>query len=44
VTFRLLFTDQARDDLGSVEHDAGLTKRLKAVRKTLALLESNPPW
>ncbi len=31
-----------RDDLASLEHDAGLTKQLKSVRKTLALLESNP--
>lgn len=42
MTFRLLFTDQARDDLERIEHDAGLAKRLKAVRKTLGLLETNP--
>jgi hypothetical protein len=42
MTFRLLFTDQARDDLHSLQRDAGLAKRLNAVRKTLGLLETNP--
>jgi len=42
VTFELLFTDQADADLDSLEADAGLAKRLKAVRKALALLETNP--
>jgi hypothetical protein len=42
VTFELLFTDQADADLDSLEVDAGLVKRLKAVRKALALLETNP--
>jgi len=42
VTFELLFTDQADADLDSLEADAGLAKRLKAVRKALGLLETNP--
>ncbi len=42
MTFELLFTDQAAADLDSLEADAGLVKRLKAVRKALALLETNP--
>jgi hypothetical protein len=42
VTFELLFTDQANANLDSLEADAGLAKRLKAVRKALALLEANP--
>ena len=42
MTFELLFTDQADADLDSLEADAGLAKRLKAVRKALALLETNP--
>ena len=33
---------EARDALRGLEHDGGLAKRLKAVRKTLAQLESNP--
>ena len=42
MTFTLLFTDQAGADLDSLEADAGLAKQLKAVRKALALLETNP--
>jgi len=42
VAFELLFTDQADADLSSLEVDAGLAKRLKAVRKALAWLETNP--
>jgi len=42
VAFALLFTKEARANLENLERDAGLAKRLKAVRKTLALLESNP--
>jgi hypothetical protein len=42
VTFELLFTDQADADLTALEADAGLAKRLKAVRKALGLLETNP--
>lgn len=42
MTFDLLFTDQANADLDSLEADAGLAKRLRAVRKALGLLETNP--
>ena len=42
MTFELLFTDQADADLDSLEAAAGLAKRLKAVRKALGLLETNP--
>lgn len=42
MTFELLFTDQADADLESLEANASLAKRLKAVRKALALLETNP--
>jgi hypothetical protein len=42
VTFELLFTDQADADLDSLEADSSLSKRLKAVKKALGLLETNP--
>jgi hypothetical protein len=42
VRFELLFTPQAHADLDTLEADAGLAKQLKAVRKALGLLESNP--
>ncbi len=42
MAFELEFTDQAAADLDSLEDDAGLAKRLKAVRKALGLLETNP--
>jgi len=42
VNFALLFTDRAAVDLDALEADAGLAKRLKAVRKALGLLETNP--
>jgi hypothetical protein len=42
VTFELLFTPRADADLDALEADAGLAKRLKAVRKALGLLETNP--
>jgi hypothetical protein len=42
VAFELLFTPQADTDLDALEADAGLAKRLKAVRKALGLLETNP--
>jgi hypothetical protein len=41
VSFELLFTPQADTDLDALEADAGLAKRLKAVRKALGLLETN---
>ena len=40
--FSLCFTEQADQDLDRLEDDAGLAKRLKAVRKALAYLETNP--
>ncbi len=42
MTYTLLLTDEARTNLEDLLRDSGLAKRLKAVRKTLALLESNP--
>ena len=42
MAFRLLFTEDAVGHLQELEHDKGLAKRLAAVRKTMALLESNP--
>jgi len=42
VTIKLEFTRQASNQLDALESDAALTKRLKAVRKTLGLLEINP--
>ncbi len=42
MTFELLFTDRADADLNSLEADASLAKRLKAVRKALGLLETSP--
>lgn len=40
--FDLVFTDQASADLDALEADASLSKRLKAVRKALGYLETNP--
>lgn len=40
--FRLQFTPQAEADLKVLEADKGLQKRLKAVRKALGYLETNP--
>lgn len=37
-----MFTATAAEQLEQLEHDQGLAKRLKAVRKTLARLESGP--
>ncbi len=42
MAFKLEFTEQASDDLDALEAHAGLAKRLKAVRKALGLLETNP--
>jgi len=42
VAFHLEFTDQASSDLDALEADHTLAKRLKAVRKALAFLETNP--
>lgn len=42
MTYTLLFTDQANKDLDALEADKGLSKRLKAVNKSLGYLEVNP--
>lgn len=42
MSFRLLFTNQANDDLNELENNPALSKRLKAIRKTLGYLEMNP--
>lgn len=40
--FELKFTDQADEDLIGLEQNPHLIKRLKAVRKVLGYLETNP--
>lgn len=40
--FELLFTERASSQLDALESDDGLAKRLKAVRKALGILETNP--
>ena len=42
MSFALTFTFQAEADLRSLEANTSLLKRLKAVRKALAYLETNP--
>jgi hypothetical protein len=42
VNFSLLFTQQAHSDLDALEANKALSKRLKAVRKSLAYLQTNP--
>lgn len=42
MSFTLLFTDQAKQQLLSSERSKAQQKRLKAVRKSLAYLETNP--
>jgi hypothetical protein len=42
MSFQLLFTHQASNDLAELEKDTALSKRLKAVRETLGYLETNP--
>lgn len=42
MSFTLKFTPQAEADLKSLEEDKSLHKRLKAVRKALGYLETNP--
>jgi hypothetical protein len=41
-SFIVNLSDRAKADLHELQRDAGLAKRLSAVRKTLARLESNP--
>lgn len=40
--FKLLFTKQSDEDLATLESKPNLLKRLKAVRKALGYLETNP--
>lgn len=42
MAFDLVFTDQASADLDALEADASLSKRLKAARKALGYVETNP--
>ncbi len=42
MTFSLRLTQEAKANLTHLQSDKGLAKRLKAVRKCLALIESNP--
>ncbi len=41
-SFKLLFTNEAIDNLKELEKDNSKKKRLNAVRKTLGYLENNP--
>lgn len=42
MSFKLNFTEEANDDLDQLENNPALSKRLKAVRKALGYLETNP--
>ncbi len=42
MSFRLLFTEEASSNLDELEASPSKAKRLKAVKKTLAYLETNP--
>ena len=42
MSFKLQFTDTAIENFRTLEKDASLAKRLKAVRKSLGYLEINP--
>ena len=42
MAFKILFTEQADEDLTRLEEDRSLSKRLNAVRKALGYLEVNP--
>lgn len=42
MAFKLLFTEEAASQLKSLEKDKGVQKRLRAVHKALAYLETNP--
>lgn len=42
MSFEILFTEEADRQLTALENNQGLAKRLKAVRKALGLLETNP--
>ncbi len=42
MSFSLCFTDEASANLDALEREPGSAKRLKAVRKALGRLETNP--
>lgn len=42
MTFTLLFTQQARENLAHLSQSENLLKRFKAVKKALGYLETNP--
>jgi hypothetical protein len=42
LSFSLTFASEAVTQLGALEKDKGLAKRLKSVRKALGYLETNP--
>ena len=42
MSFKLLFTKEAKSNLAELQNNAHLAKRLKAVYKALAYLETNP--
>ncbi|PCJ23554.1 MAG: hypothetical protein COA94_08200 [Rickettsiales bacterium] len=42
MSFKLLFTKEAASNLEALENDPSKKKRLKAVRKSLGYLETNP--
>ncbi len=42
MSFELRFTERASNQLDALESDDGLAKRLKTVKKALAMLEANP--
>lgn len=42
MAFELIFTKKADEDLTKLEEVSSFAKRLKAVRKTLGYLETNP--
>jgi hypothetical protein len=42
--FKIQFSDEADEQMNELENSPHLIKRLKAVNKTLALLETNPRY
>lgn len=42
MSFRLLFTEEAENNLSALENDPSKAKRLKSVRKSLGYLETSP--
>jgi hypothetical protein len=41
--FKLLFTDEAKNQLESLKNDNSQSKRLKAVMRCLGLIQNNTP-